>query len=77
MSDILRKESEHYSSIEVGVIERAKERGEVATDLDSTHAVMLFSAPIFYRYLLARRPVDGRWITAHVDKTVALLRTAE
>ena len=74
MSDILRKESEHYSSIEVGVIERAKERGEVATDLDATHAVMLFSAPIFYRYLLARLPVDGRWITAHVDKTVALLR---
>ncbi len=73
MSALLQKDSEDYSSIEFGVIERAKERGEVASDLDSAHAVLLFSAPIFYRYLLARQPVDGRWITSHVDKVVELL----
>ena len=74
MSDILRKGSEYYLRIVAEVIERAKERGEVATDIDSTHVALLFSAPIFYRYFLARQPVDGRWITSHVDTIVGLLR---
>ena len=74
MSDILRKGSEYYLSFDAEIIERAKERGEVATDIDSTHAALLFSTPIFYRYYLARQPVDGRWITSHVDAIVGLLR---
>ncbi len=74
MSDILRKGSEYYLSIDAEIIERAKERGEVATDIDSTHAALLFSAPVFYRYHLARQPVDCRWITSHVDAIVGLLR---
>ena len=74
MSDILRKGSEYYLGAVAEIIERAKERGEVATDIDSTHAALLFSAPIFYRYFLACQPVDGRWITSHVDAIVELLR---
>ncbi len=74
MSDILRKGSDYYLSIDAEIIERAKERGEVATDIDSTHAALLFSAPIFYRYYMACQPVDGRWITSHVDTIVGLLR---
>ena len=74
MSDILRKGSDHYLRIDAEIIERAQERGEVATDIDSTHAALLFSAPIFYRYFMARQPVDGRWITSHVDAIVGLLR---
>ena len=74
MSDILRKGSDYYLSIDAEIIERAQERGEVATDIDSTHAALLFSAPIFYRYFLACQPVDGRWITSHVDTLVGLLR---
>ncbi len=74
MSDILRKGSDHYLSIDAEIIERARERGEVASDIDSTHAALLFSAPIFYRYFIARHPVDGRWITSHVDAIVGLLR---
>jgi len=73
MGDIMRKSSDHYLSITAEIIERAKERGEVATDVDSAHAALLFSAPVFYRHLLARQPVNGRWITSHVDATVALL----
>ena len=69
MSDMLRKGSDNYLRIE-----RAKERGEVATDIDSTHVALLFSAPIFYRYFMACQPVDGRWITSHVDAIVRLLR---
>ncbi|MCI0771264.1 MAG: TetR/AcrR family transcriptional regulator, partial [Chloroflexi bacterium] len=75
MSDILRKGSDYYLSIDADIIERARERGEVASDIDSTHAALLFSAPIFYRYFMARHPVDGRWITSHVDAVVGLLRS--
>ena len=74
LSDILRKGSDHYLRIDAEIIERAQERGEVASDIDSTHAALLFSAPIFYRYFMARHPVDGRWITSHVDAIVGLLR---
>ncbi len=74
LSDILRKGSEYYLGIIAEMVDRAKERGEVATDIDSTHAALLFSAPIFYRYFLACQPVDGRWITSHVDAIVGLLR---
>ncbi len=74
MSAIHREQSEHYMGFFTQIIERAKGRGEVATDIDSSHATVLFVTPIFYRYLLARRPADARWITSHVDKTVALFR---
>ena len=74
MSDILRKSSDYYLGIVTEIIERAQERGEIATDNDSNHVALLFSAPIFYRYFLARQPVDGRWITSHVDAIVGLLR---
>ena len=74
MSDLQRKDSEYYLGILSEIIERARERGEVAADIDSAHAALLFSAPVFYRYLIARQTIDGRWITSHVDKIVALLR---
>ncbi len=74
MSDILRKGSVYYLRIVAEIVERAQERGEVTTDIDSTHVALLFSAPIFYRYFMARHPVDGRWITSHVDAIVELLR---
>ena len=74
MSDMLKKGLEYYLRIVAEIIERAQERGEVATDIDATHVALLFSAPTFYRYFLARQPVDGRWITSHVDAIVGLLR---
>ena len=76
MSDILKKGSVYYLGIVAEIVERAQERGEVATDTDSTHVALLFSAPIFYRYFLARQPLDGKWITSHVDAIVGLLRQA-
>ena len=73
MSAIHREQSEYYYRPLHPDHRAAKGRGEVATDVDSSHAGLLFVTPIFYRYLLARRPLDGKWITSHVDKTVALL----
>jgi AcrR family transcriptional regulator len=74
LSAVQRNASDHFLSIDVEIIERAKVRGEVAADIDPAHAALLFSAPIFYQYLIARRPADGKWITSHVDDIVALLR---
>jgi len=74
MSDILRKGSVYYLGIVAEIVERARERGEVATDIDSTHVALLFSSPIFYRYFMSCQPVDGRWITSYVDAIVGLLR---
>ena len=74
MSDMLRKGSDYYLGIIAEVVERAQERGEVARDIDAAHIALLFSAPIFYRYFMARYPVDDRWITSHVDAIVRLLR---
>ena len=65
MSDLQRKDTEYYLGILGEIIERARERGEVATDIDSAHAALLFSAPVFYRYLIARQPIDGRWQLRH------------
>ncbi len=74
MSDIQRRNAEYHQSIDVEIVERAKGRGEIPADTDSAHAALLFVAPIFYRKVNARQPIDARWISAHVDKTVALLR---
>ena len=74
MSDMLRQGSDYYLGIIAEVVQRAQERGEVARDIDAVHVALLFSAPIFYRYFMARQPVDGRWITSHVDAIVGLLR---
>ena len=74
MADKLREGSDYYVSIMAKIIERAQERGEVATDIDATHATLLFLAPVFYRYYMARHPVDERWITSHVDTIVGLFR---
>jgi len=55
------------------IIERAQQRREIATDIDGPQ-IVFFSALVFYRYFMARHPVDGRWITSHVDAIVRLLR---
>ena len=73
MRAIQNEHAEYHQSIDVEIIERAMARGEVAPDTDTAHAALLFHAPIFSRYLQGQ-PIDARWITSHVDKTVALLR---
>jgi len=76
MEAIQRRNSEYHRNIDIEIVERAKRRGEVDEGIDSYHAAVMFTAPIFYRYLLSRQPIDARWITSHVDRTVALLRPA-
>jgi AcrR family transcriptional regulator len=76
MAEIQRRNSQYHRNIDIEIVERAKGRGEVDEGIDSYHAAVMFTAPIFYRYLVAREPINARWITSHVDRTVALLRPA-
>ena len=49
------------------IIARAKDRGEVPTDLDAATALELVIAPLHFRALLTRRPIDEHDIAQLVD----------
>jgi AcrR family transcriptional regulator len=58
------------------MIARAKDRGEVATDLDAATALELVVAPPHFRALLTRQPVDEQAIGNLVDVLLAGLATS-
>ena len=49
------------------MIARAKDRGEVPTDLDAATALELLIAPLHFRALLTRQPIDANDIAQLVD----------
>jgi AcrR family transcriptional regulator len=49
------------------MIERAKERGEVHADLDAATSLELVIAPLHFRALLTRQPIDDQAIARLVD----------
>lgn len=73
MRAIQKQYVKNHQDLDIQSIERAKERGEIAESIDSSHAAMLFSAPIFYRHLVSYQPFDAKWVTAHIDRVMALL----
>ena len=74
VAGIQQEISDYHISIDSGIIRRAIERGEI-DEVDSGHTALLFSAPIFYQHVFTTEGASGAWITAHIDKTVALLST--
>ncbi|WP_319456544.1 TetR/AcrR family transcriptional regulator [Mycobacterium sp. RTGN6] len=52
------------------IIARAKDRGEVPTDLDAAMALELVIAPLHFRALLTRQPIDDHDIAQLVDALV-------
>jgi hypothetical protein len=57
-------------------IERAKERGEVPADLDAATSLELVIAPLHFRALLARQPIDDQAIAQLVDALLTGLSKA-
>jgi AcrR family transcriptional regulator len=53
------------------IIARAKDRGEIATDLDAATALELVIAPPHFRALLTRQPIDEQTIGNLVDTLLA------
>lgn len=49
------------------MIARAKDRGEIPTDLDAARTLELVIAPLHFRALLTRQPVDEHDIAQFVD----------
>jgi len=49
------------------MIARAKDRGEVSTDLDAATALELVIAPLHFRALLTRQPIDEHDIAQLID----------
>ena len=74
VAEIQQAAADYHTAVDVGIIKRAMERSELPKTIDPKHAALLFSAPIFYQHLFHRKSADAKWITRHIDKTVALLR---
>ena len=53
------------------MIARAKERGEVPADLDAALALELVIAPLHFRALLTRQPIEEHAIARLVDVLLA------
>ena len=73
VAEIQNAAADYHTATDVGIIARAIERGELAKNVDPEHAALLFSAPIFYKHLFHRNSANARWITGHIDKTMAVL----
>ena len=65
--------SDYHVAIDSNIIKRAINRGELSDTIDTEHAALLFSSPIFYRHLFNIDGASATWITTHIDNTVALL----
>ena len=73
VAEIQQAAADYHTSVDVGIIRRAIERNELPDSVDPEHVALLFSAPIFYRHLFHQKTATAKWITGHIDKTVALL----
>jgi hypothetical protein len=67
MSRTLAAFVDERRQIGVTVVERAVERGELPPDTDVDLLIDLVSGPIFYRTLVARRPVEPEEVERLID----------
>lgn len=51
----------------MAVIDRGKERGEIAPDVDASHLVDALAGAIVYRRLMTHEPIDDAYIEDHVE----------
>ena len=57
------------------VIDRAKQRGELPTDVDAAHLVDALAGAIIYRRLMTHEPVDQTYVEHHVDRILDAFAT--
>ena len=55
-----------------GVITVAVERGELDPSVDPEALATELAAPIFFRSLVLRAPVDQAWVEGHVDRVLGI-----
>lgn len=54
------------------IFARAAERGELGSGQDPHYLAELFAAPMFFRFLMSRQPLDEAFIRRHVDAVVTV-----
>ena len=74
LSSMHRKFTKMRRSAAIGVIRRAIESGELPEDTDPKTMADDLAAPIFYKALVLRQPIDESWVQAHVDRWIGLHR---
>lgn len=73
VAEIQQAAAEYHTRVDVSIVMRAIERNELPDFTDPEHISVLFSAPIFYQHLFYRKSTSAKWITDHIDNTIALL----
>jgi AcrR family transcriptional regulator len=53
------------------ILDRGVDRGELAADIDLDLLVEQLGAPLFYRHLIGREPIDDAYLRRLVDATLA------
>ncbi|MEM7092106.1 MAG: TetR/AcrR family transcriptional regulator [Actinomycetota bacterium] len=56
------------------IFERAAERGEVSSAQDPSLLAEYFAAPMFFRFLMTRQPIDDDFIERHIGVIVDLAK---
>lgn len=54
------------------IFERALQRGELPASTDVDALQELLAAPLAFRLLVSRRPLDAQWVTGHVNHVLTL-----
>ncbi len=57
-------------------VARGVERGELPTTVDGPTMSLDLAAPIFFRALVQHEPVDAEFVNQHVDRWLAIYRSA-
>ena len=58
----------------VTVVERAKARGELPAETDAVQFADDLAAPLFFRAFVTHQSLDAAFVTAHIDRWIALYR---
>ena len=64
--------SEVRRELTSAIFARAAERGELMPGVDGHYLAELFAAPMFFRFLMSRQPLDEAFLQRHIDTLVAV-----
>lgn len=70
--NILATYQDHHEAIDRPILERAVERGDLPPTTDISAVYELMVAPLLFRLLFSRRPIDPKWVTTHIDHILTL-----
>ena len=76
MAAVLERFVEARTAVASEVLDRARRRGELAAGYSDIDVLTLLMGPIYYRFLVLRRPVEKDWVTVHAERVQRLVADA-